>query len=196
MSKVTYQMKGPGTSMQISPSSPTPTHRYGELIFWQGDYYPESGPWVGYTSDITMGYTCQDDFWGVSEIGGVEWFGLDYAWYGSGPADPTGQLFEIIFKDTSGVVIADFTGVEPVFADTGTMYDGWGAVWDYQYTLPETVTLSDGWVEIYSYYAPDLGNLLWVIGPTGDNDGQQNGYSIEVTSRLTCTAPKCTIPMT
>ncbi len=181
MNKATSLTKNPSQSVHINPTSRRSDLQFQDIAFDQGEFYEESEPWAGYTSDTTIGYTCQDDFWDVGVlIGGVEWFGLDYAWYGSGPTDPAGQLFEIIFKDTNGATVADFTDCTPDFFETGTQYDGWGAVWDYQYALPSCVTLGDGWVEIYSYYAPDIGNLLWVVGPTGNNNGQQNGGSVGV----------------
>jgi hypothetical protein len=173
-------------------SGPNPLNHRGEIIFNQGYYLP-SGPWTGYTSDQTLGYLCCEDFWNLSQdICDVEWYGLDFIWSMYVPSDPTDQTYRVIFYEDNGskpgAVIADFTGLLPLFEDTGYAYDGWGEVWHWSIELPEIVSLSAGWVSIQSVYAPDGGAFLWVIGPDGNNNGEQNGVNYGVNFAYSLTA--------
>ncbi len=173
---------------EFHPSAPL-----GEVIFSQTYYLPTES-WNFYTSDLGLGWYVQEDFFEVgSDIGDIEWYGLDFNWNTYVPGNPTGMTFNIIFYEDSGgapgAEVANFANIEPTFEDTGLAYSSWGDMWYWQFELPSTVTLSAGWVGIQSTYCPDGSMFLWAIGPDGNLNGRQNGASVGANFAYSLTAP-------
>ncbi len=173
---------------EFHPSAPL-----GEVIFSQGYYLPTEA-WNFYTSDLGLGYLVQEDFFEVaSDIGDIEWYGLDFNWNTYVPGNPTGMTFNIIFYEDSGgapgAEVANFANIEPTFVDTGLAYSSWGDMWYWQFDLPSIVSLSAGWVGIQSTYCPDGSMFLWATGPDGNLNGRQNGGNVGANFAYSLTAP-------
>ena len=143
-----------------------------------------SGEWAFATSDVLLGYLCQDNFHDVADqITDIHWWGLTLI-YSAGwiNSNPDGMEFEIIFYEDDagapGAVVATYSNVLPTYS----IYDVYGSAYDGYYfsvdVLDPGVSLAAGWVSIQSTYSPTGTSLLWSSSldvPPGDGTALQSG---------------------
>ena len=156
----------------------SPANDRGEVIFAQRPY-TSTESWSFYTTALTSGYECMDDFWDLtSPIGDIEFWGvcLIYA-YGWTPGNQNALEFEVKFYEDNGGVPGNLVTTMELPASTPELYDTFSGYPGYHwvYDLPESVALANGWLSIQSKAAADNAWLLWSGGPEGNFNALQNG---------------------